>query len=417
MFGRICRQAAVVALLSGAVSAWGAEPPRVERFLKDGKLADGERELAARLESHPDDDQNRFELGTLRFLRAVERLGQSLYQYGALGPESRLGRMIPILRIAVPKNPDPKQVRYADVRTIFQELADDLAAAEATLKPIQDDRVKLPLHFGLIRLDLNGDGNAGQDETLWRIYAGLNNGLRLTGEVTPPDAESFVIAFDYADVSWLRGYCHLLSALCETILAYDEQALFDAVAHHLFDKPAAPSVPQEILRKPDRPWEGEIADAIVAVHLAHFELKEPERMKAAHQHLEQVIALSRESWKAIGTETDDDREWIPGSKQTGIIPNVRVTAEMVGGWQEFLNEAEQILAGKKLVPHWRMNADHGINLRRVFHEPREFDLVFWAHGAAAVPYAEKGSVATGQTWQRLQQTFRGQFIGFAFWFN
>ena len=90
---------------------------------------------------------------------------------------------------------------------------------------------------------------------------------------------------------------------------------------------------------------------------------------------------------------------------------------MIGGWHDFLNEAEQILSGKKLVPHWRMNPEHGINLRRVFHEPREFDLVFWAHGAAAVPYVETGSVATGQTWQRLQQSFRGQFIGFAFWFN
>jgi hypothetical protein len=181
MVRRIHFQALILSLLAGAAAARGAEPPRVERYLLEGKLADGERELKARLASHPDDDQNRFELGTLRFLSAVERLGQSLYRYGALGPESRLGRMIPILRIAVPKNPDPKQVRYEDVRNIFKELADDLAAADATLKPIQHDRVKLPLHFGLIRLDLNGDGTAAEDETLWRIYAGLNNGLRLTG--------------------------------------------------------------------------------------------------------------------------------------------------------------------------------------------------------------------------------------------
>jgi len=140
-------------------------------------------------------------------------------------------------------------------------------------------------------------------------------------------------------------------------------------------------------------------------------------MKAAHRHLEQVIQLSRESWKAIQAETDDDREWIPGRMQAGVIPGVRVTAEMIDGWHEFLNEAESILAGKKLVPHWRMNQEHGINLRRVYYEPREFDLVFWAHGAAAVPYAEKGPVATGQTWQRLERIFGGQFIGFAFWFN
>ena len=86
-------------------------------------------------------------------------------------------------------------------------------------------------------------------------------------------------------------------------------------------------------------------------------------MKSAHQHLEQVIALSRESWKAIAAETDDDREWIPGSKQTGVIPNVRVSAEMITGWHDFLNEAEQILAGKKLVPHWRFTK--GFNFARI----------------------------------------------------
>ena len=56
-------------------------------------------------------------------------------------------------------------------------------------------------------------------------------------------------------------------------------------------------------------------------------------------------------------------------------------------------------------------------LRRVFEEPKEFDVVLWAHGAAAMPYVEKGNVATSQTWTRLQQMFGGQFIGFAFWFN
>ena len=34
--------------------------------------------------------------------------------------------------------------------------------------------VKLPLHFGQIRLDLGGDGKAGPDETLWKLYAQLN---------------------------------------------------------------------------------------------------------------------------------------------------------------------------------------------------------------------------------------------------
>ncbi|MCU0880980.1 MAG: hypothetical protein MUF06_24695 [Pirellulaceae bacterium] len=399
--------------------AWAraAEPPRVEKYLTEGNLAEGHRELTAHLAAHPTDDEARLGLGMLEFLQSVENLGQSLHKYGALGPESRLGRQIPLLRLAVPKNPAPAKVSYADVRAMLQTLLDDLARAEATLAGVKNHDVKLPLHFGLIALDLNGDGKAGSEETLWRLYASLNGGLRLSPDFTPEAVQDFVIAFDYGDVCWLRGYCHLLSAIGEMVLAYDEERLFGAIAHHLFDNPAVPAWPEELAREPRWAWEGDLADAIAGIHLASFPLLEPARMKAAHEHLTEVIRLSRESWKAIEAETDDDHEWVPSPRQTGVIPNVRVTSEMIKGWHEFLDEAEQLLTGKKLIPHWRINEAYGVNLQKVFLEPREFDLVLWAHGAAALPYVEQGPVTKPETWNRLQRMFGGQFVGFAFWFN
>jgi hypothetical protein len=409
--------ALLAAISTGASLSTSAAEPLAEKYLLEGQLADGEAALTARLASQPADEQARFGLGAIQFLRAIEGLGQSLYEFGALGPESRLGAQIPLVRLTVPKNPAPKEVRYSDVRGMFERLLKDLAKVEATLGAIKDRDVKLPLHFGLIRLDLDGDGRAADEETLWRIYAGLNRGLRLNEQVLPADAEAFLIGFDYADVQWLRGYCRLLSSLCEVALAYDQQPLFDVVARHLFDKPVAPALPPALLKEQDRPFEDQIADAILAIHVAHFEVKEPERMKSALEHLRQVVRLSRQSWQAIGAETDDDHEWIPGKGQTGVIPGVRITAEMIDGWHKFLSEADELLAGKKLVPHWRLNAEHGINLRRVFEEPREFDVVRWAHGAAAVPYTERGPVTSREVWGQLQQTFRGQFIGFALWFN
>lgn len=408
---------ACFAVLLTPVSLTAAQPPLAEKFLTEGRLADGERAIEAHLKTHPADSQARFGLGALQFLRAVEHLGQSLYKYGALGSESRLGRQVPLMRLAVPANPNASKVRYENVRAILQDLVDDLAKAEATLAKVDDPSVKLPLHFGLIALDLNGDGTAGGDETLWKIYASLNNGLRLAPDTTPEAVQDFVIAFDHGDVFWLRGYCHLLSAMCESVLAYDQERLFNAVAHHLFDKPDVPTLPVAIMRDERNEWEHDIADAIAAIHLASFPLKHPDKLKAAHAHLTDVIRLSRESWKAIQAETDDDHEWVPNSKQECVIPNVRVSAEMIAGWHEFLDEAEKMLAGKKLIPHWRFNAQHGINLRRVFLEPREFDVVLWAHGAAAVPYAEEGPVVRGETWNRMESIFGGQFIGFAFWFN
>jgi hypothetical protein len=141
-------------------------------------------------------------------------------------------------------------------------------------------------------------------------------------------------------------------------------------------------------------------------------------MRAALSHLEQVIPLSRQNWKQIMEETDDDREWIPSPKQTGVLPGVRVTQEMTEGWQQFLDEAELILQGKKLIPFWRGdNHTQGVNVRRVFSEPRQFDLVLWVQGTAAKPYLEEGPLTVPDTWQRINQRFNGQFVGFAFWFN
>jgi hypothetical protein len=90
---------------------------------------------------------------------------------------------------------------------------------------------------------------------------------------------------------------------------------------------------------------------------------------------------------------------------------------MVKGWLDFLDEAETILAGKKLVPFWRDAGGKGVNLRRVFTEPREMDLIFWVQGTAAAPYLEDGPITQPEVWTRLLRVFRGEFIGFAIWFN
>lgn len=397
--------------------AFAESPPLVEPFLISGKLADGERALVAQLDRHPLDDQARFGLGTLRFVRAVERLAQSLHRYGAIGGESQLVRQLPFLRLKVPPNPSPMEVTYEDVRSMVMTLLTDLTAVEKTLAPIKDPNVHLPLHFGKIVLDLNDDGKAAEEERLWRLYTELNRGLQLSPEFPQATGEGFVINFDYGDVFWLRGYCHLLSGLCEVMLAYDEQSLFTVVAHHVFAKPKVPSLANAIALDDNDNWEREIADLVAGIHLSSFPLKEADRMKKARTHFKEVIRLSRESWKAIEAEADDDFEWVPNSKQTGVIPGVRVSKEMIAGWMLFLEQAEKVLDGEQLIPHWRFKPDYGVNIRRVFDEPQSFDLVLWFHGVGAAPFSERGAVADYETWRRLEDLFRGQFIGFAFWFN
>ena len=177
-------------------------------------------------------------LGMIQFVRAVERMVQSFHRYG-----SALGRRRQ--HAAVRPASDPRQSRArADslcrsARSL-RAMDDDLAKAEATLAKVESADVKLPLHFGLIRLDLNGDGKAEPDERLFNLYAQLNAAAR--NQVNAEAAKDFVIAFDRADVAWLRGYCHLLMAMSEVYLAYDAHELFDHTAPYFYPK-AANTIP------------------------------------------------------------------------------------------------------------------------------------------------------------------------------
>lgn len=401
----------IVAAFSAAGSSTVRAEPAAEKYLLAGKLADGEKALNEVLAGNPKNAEARYGLGAIQFIRAVERLVQSFQRHGMrdLG-----GGGVPFLRLPIPENREPKPVRYEDVRAIFEAFLGDVTRAEATLALIDDPAVKLPLHFGLIRLDLNGDGNVGDDETLWRIYERLipNAGA------SEAKAKAFLINFDRGDVAWLRGYCHLLSAFAEFYLAHDGRDLFNHSAHLVF---ARPETPFRFLKPPVDPRRqfdfNEIVDLVATIHMLRMPITAPKRMAAALEHLEAVVKLSRESWKFYEAETDNDNEWIPNAKQSTVMPGGNVTEEMMTGWKEFLDEADALLAGKVLIPFWRDAGGRGINLRRVFMEPKGFDLVLWVQGTAAAPYLEEGPVTKPELWQRLQRVFRGGFVGFAVWFN
>jgi len=228
-----------------------------------------------------------------------------------------------------------------------------------------------------------------------------------------------LISFDQADVYWLRGYCHLLQAVCDVHLAYDTQELHDLTAQIFF--PNA-KIRHEFLRPREgqrwSPFWEDVVDFIAFIHLIKLPVAEPHRLPSAHAHLLEVIALSRQSWSAILAETDDEREWIPSPKQkNGIVPNAPITQEMVQGWHAVLDEAEAILNGEKLIPFWRADDGRGVNLKRFFTEPRTFDLVLWVQGSAAAPYLEEGETTDVDFWRRIQRGFRGQFFWFAIWVN
>src|SRR5436309_6354672 len=280
-------------LMSLAAGRATAGAPLTEKYLLDGKLAEGAKALEGRLKEAPKDDQARFGLGVLQFLQTFEQLGGSLYKYG-LRTEKAFLRPPPQVKEFLPQNPNPEKLTYAAARQLVQTFVEDLAKAEATLAEVRDPAVKLPLHVGLIKIDPFGQGKPISAAFLFERIQGL--------PVTSRQAEKFVIGFDRGDVSWLRGYCHFLAALGELCLAVDGQRAFDCSAHLLFEKVETPHT--FLLEKrrafDENPFENmaTISDVISFFHqMTRLPIKEPARTKAALAHLEAGVGQAKELWK------------------------------------------------------------------------------------------------------------------------
>lgn len=421
--------AALAALIAlGTVAAVPAdEPVSVDAFLSEGQLSEAEQALQQRLETTPNDSSARFSLAVAQFFQAIEQLGQDQYRYGLLGGRTRA---IPFMRLPVPENPEPEQISYEKARAIIQRLLEQLARTRATLEKIDGQGVRVPLRLGLVRVDLNNDGEFPDEETIWYVSQVLQN-PRLRPANTVP--REFPVVLDDGDVPWLHGYCHLLSAMCEVILAHDWQDQFERTAHLFY-----PNVdtPYDFLKQ-EGPGQfmgfgaQNIFDFVAMLHTINYEVREPDRMRQALSHLEQVIQLSRRSWDLIEAETDDEREWIPNPRQTSVMRGFNVGQDIVNGWHEFLDEFELILQGKKLVPFWRgikggispfggirqVHPSVGINVRKIFTQPQRFDLALWLQGTGLQPFLEEGEITSLEKWQKMMSQFNGRFWNFALWFN
>ncbi len=397
-------------------SAFAQETDVSLETLLSGGTTNAVTVLSDYITDNPRDDEARFSLGVAHFLGAIEYLAQSWYRYGLSVDSLGIAAGMPFLRLPIPENPDPETFSNDEFVQVLEGMIARLEAADAALMNIDSD-VKLVIQFDQLRLDLDGDGNAEDAERLWSIYARLNQLAMGIGD-EPPALE---IAFDQGDVHWLRGYSNLLAAMLETWLAVDNQAMFDNGAHLFFPDATSPHdilQNEAILNDDFIPINTTTIDAVALIYLSlSLDIDEPERLEKALTHLEETIAQSRLSWAAILAETDNDREWVPNSKQDSVVPT-NLTPEMIDGWLMFLDEAEGILQGNILLPHWRVSDPNvGINLRRAFLESRNFDVILWIQGSAATPFLEEGTVTQPETWDRLNDLFNGNFVGFAVWIN
>lgn len=382
-----------------------AQDRMLQEYLESGRLSEGRQAVQQALQAQPASQELRLQLALAQFFGTLERFSQNLHRMGLRS--SWVSHLVPFLRFPVDENPHSEVATCAGLRQTLSDLQQGLNDTALTLSAIPDSwEGKVPLRFGRIRLDLNGDGQSREE--LWQVFVKLYG-----ADISEKRAHQFGMRLDTGDVRWLEGYCHLLSALADVALAYDWHTLFDNTGHLFFRETDSPY--RFLARTSEY---DEILDVVAFFHLIQCPLQEPARMTSAHQHLQQVLALSRRSWDSINQEKDNDYEWIPNPRQRSVFPDWKVTPAMAKEWYAFLDEAQAILEGRRLLPFWRKGQPgQGVNFRRVFLEPRAFDLIQWLQGPGAAPFLEQGDVTPEAFWRHLSQTFGGQFMGFAAWFN
>ena len=373
-----------------------------EEIGRTGLAATGAR-LAA-LDSPTNEEL--FALAGLHFLGGVEAALQLRWQTGVRADWSEL----PILRLPIPENPGARPFAASDFTTLLTGLDASMEAARATLTQLGDRPVSLDIRLSDLWFDINMNGTREDGEDLASV-AGLTLG---GGRMIAVPVADPVITFDTADAAWLSAYTHFLSGFVSTALAYDPepaiQRVLDSSAaiYALWgDTPPPNAMDMMFGRQVDR-----IAMVLFALS------KTPDKALAldAHGHFLSMIAENRRFWALVELEPDNTGEWVPNDRQSSGL-GLRVPPGTGERWQAVLADAERLLKGEVLIPHWRFGAEAGINLRKAFETPPAVDLVTWIQGEGLLPYAEKGPRMSMDAWRDFERLVSGDALLFAVFLN
>lgn len=443
MLKRLAAAAMLAVLALPSPGHAGEAGDLTRRHLYEGTLAAGLEALSP-LEA-AGDPEARFGAGLLTFVQAVEHFAQALYRHGLAAPEA--GMMGPPLLLPVPPNTSPEPLDYQKVRGVLDVLVSDMDAARALLDKAgeQGDYV-VPLDLLKFRIDINADGRSDENESVGSVITRAfgsdpaafapqpplepppeeNDNADKAGGIAQPAApeagagpapEEAIIGFDRADAIWLAGYSQVFAAQADFLLAHDFEITVNATFHRLFPRAGLPMqeyTDQGVLML-DPASDNAIADFIAAIHTINWPVVEPDRLKRVLARFQAITQLSRRNWEAILAETDDNKELVPSPKQVSLVPEARVTDEVIAAWMETLDTADKILAGELLVPHWRFK--QGFDLRAYFETATHTDFVMLLTGYDATAFIKDGPVATAESFAAANRVFGDDFLGYAFWFN
>ncbi|WP_149587832.1 hypothetical protein [Tabrizicola flagellatus] len=347
-----------------------------------------------------------FALAGLHFLGGVEQALQLRWKTGVKADWSEL----PILRLPIPENPDAIPFQAADFTALIRNLDADMDAARTALAQLGDQEFSLPVRISDLWFDINANGTREAGESLAEVTGmALGGGRGMGVRVEDP-----VITFDTADAAWLSAYTHFLSGFASTALAYDPEPAIQRVidsskAIYALWGTTPPRNAMDMMfgRQVDR-----------AAMILHALSNRPDRALAqdAHNHFLSMIRENRRFWSLVEMETDDTGEWVPNDTQVSGL-GLRMPPGTGERWQAVLADAEKVLKGEVLLPHWRFGAEAGINLKRAFDDPPAIDLVTFIQGEGLLPYAEKGPLMSLQSWRDFEDFIQGDAMLFAVFLN
>ena len=161
---------------------------------------------------------------------------------------------------------------------------------------------------------------------------------------------------------------------------------------------------------------GRQVDRVAIILHALATKPDPALAASAHDHLLATIRENRRFWSLVEVETDNDSEWIPNDRQVSGL-GLNMPPGTGAHWQAILADAEAILTGQLLVPHWRYGAEAGIDVSLMFRDPPRVDLVAMVQGEGFLPYVRKGPQASAQSWREFENLVWGDSLLFAIFLN
>lgn len=346
-----------------------------------------------------------FALAGLEFLGAIEQALQLRWQVGLEADWSEL----PILRLTIPPNPEAREIKGQDITDLIAGVTSGMDATRVALGRIDNRDFGLEIDLADLWFDINANGQREAGEGIGDVAV---EALGLWGMA--PEPGQIIVRFDGSDAAWLTAYSHLLSGTATVFQAYDPGPATDHILQSTRDMHALwGNTP------PGNAWDmlfGKQVDRVAIILKALAQEPDPALAARAHGHFLAVIEENRRFWTLIEAETDNDREWIPNEKQVSAL-GLQLPPGTAARWQAVLADAEKLLKGEILMPHWRYGAEAGISLKKLFEAPPKVDLVGMIQGEALLPYAEKGVVMSGEAWSDFERLMQGDAVLFAVLFN